>query len=291
MHLDFYVDGPELQLQNISNMTRLTYLNLDFQMSKDCSICAGSGLTLLESLPWLHTLELQCLQSVGAELCIPALPSLRNISLMGCCISSCDLSSCTQVTSLDWDIGVPERLQLPIGLHVQLQSINIMSPTYSDGFLELIGLQAATQLTSIELFNTYPGNFNHEAAWPAFMPHLQAIRIDDWQLRSPRQLVGYSSLRHLHLGCHPHTRQPVILPDWLSQLTQLQTFSACGLSEFPACLLQLRQLCSLDVSLDDDLCIALPEVSRFSHFTGLTRLEMDTSPWEQRAADSGLQPF
>ena len=138
-------------------------------------------------------------------------------------------------------------------------------------------MQDASQLTYLGFDTAYPANFD-EGGWPAFMPHLETIRLAT-EHALPQQLVDYSHLRNLDIRCYSD-HHGWSLPTWFSCLTQLDSLRvaapvAHGLSEFPVCLLQLRQLSSLDLSRSDFFGVDLPhEIIRFSEFTALTNLGM-----------------
>lgn len=93
------------------------------------------------------------------------------------------------------------------------------------------------------------------------------------------RLLGYSQLRHLDITCYfmDDDIDP-FLPSWCTQLTQLESLrlhAIHGLLEFPVCLLQLRQLSSLDLLENAMFCIEFPsEMVQFSEFTALTNLDM-----------------
>ena len=92
----------------------------------------------------------------------------------------------------------------------------------------------------------------------------------------PQQITGYSQLRHLDMtGCCALPGST--LPAWFSQLTQLDTLRAhvqMLFSKFPKCVLQLKQLSSVDLARNAFHFFDLPvDVFRFSEFTALTRLD------------------
>lgn len=123
------------------------------------------------------------------------------------------------------------------------------------------------------------------SSWPLSIPRLKTIKCDVMSCGPPQQLLGYPQLRHLSI----HYFSVFTMPTWFSQLTQLDTLCICAGDrelEFPGCLLQLRQLSSLDLicvqSAPD--CVELPtEIPQFSEFTALTRLHMR---WSFRAGGS-----
>ena len=210
------------------------------------------------------------------------LQSLRKLVLNACGTSICDLSSCTQITSLAITLflSLPQHILLPTGSSVQLQHLSFSAWIgFEDRFQELQNLQDASQLSYLDFTGTYPVNFV-EGAWPAYMPHLDTVKLAI-SSALPQQLVDYSSLRHLDISCHSeqacHGRS---LPNWMSQLTQPDTLrvdaaAVRGLSEFPVCLLQLRQLSGLDLSRTFFLLTDLPEeILQFSEFANLTSLCM-----------------
>ena len=266
--LHFETDEPELHLQLLDKMTCLTSLSLGGQHTynddqDEQGWTAGDKLTLLHSLANLHTLDLFIF--LEPNLNLERLQSLRKLSIAKCHIDFCDMTSCTQLTSLaiTWDlrkgstdIGVrqPRRLLLPTGSNVQLQHLSISAVFRGvDCFQELQNLQDATRLRSIEFHHTYPGNLN-DGDWPVYMPNLNTIKADMLPGWPPQQLVDYDQLRHLDIQMY--AGDVTSFPTWFSQFTQLDTVRVLafdGLSEFPVCLLHLKQLSSVNLGYGIDL--------------------------------------
>lgn len=116
------------------------------------------------------------------------------------------------------------------------------------------------------------------------MPCLNTVKLGALPVSPPEELVNYAQLRHLDVQVSDNIWT---LPTWFSQLTQLATLHiSCegGLSGFPGCLLQLRQLSSLDVRCvhAGDDCIELPaEILYLSEFTALTSIHLR---WSHKTA-------
>ena len=266
--------AQELHLQHVAKMTHLTSLTLRGGYP-DATGSAGNCLTLLQSLAELHTLDLMGVRQAAAG--FQQLHSLRELSLVRCKTDPCDLSSCTQITSLalTWSWSLPQRIMLPSSSNVQLQHLSISAAYKSELYQELQNLQDASQLTYLEFDSAYPANFD-EGGWPAFLPCLTTVKLAT-EHALPQQLVDYSRLRHHDAVCYGK-RYGQSLPFWLSQLTQLDTLrvfdpDADESFEFPVCLLQLMQLSSLRLPQNsyDELPV---DIVQFSEFTALTVLDM-----------------
>lgn len=171
-------------------------------------------------------------------------------------------------------------VMLPIGGNVSLQHLSFYSYDHACYFSSLANLQFATQLTSIEFTQTYADNL-FRGEWPAFMPKLQVIKADEMFNMPPQQLLGYKSLRHLEWPqCCIARSTLTVVPKWFSNLTQSESLRLhFGISEFPVCLLQLKQLRSLDLSWSGpafrDLSAA---ILQFVGFPALTRLDLSNPP-------------
>ncbi|KAL3136469.1 hypothetical protein ABBQ38_005722 [Trebouxia sp. C0009 RCD-2024] len=277
LHLE--VTELEQQLQDVVEMTGLTSLTLEVIPGSGIYVDgfpAGDKLTLLQSLADLQTLHLLQFQQPNMDL--QRLQSLRKLIIDDCYTACYDMTSCTQITSIDIACSdamyTPARVLLPTGSNVQLQPLSI---TAEDDF-KLRNLQDASQLTSMEFNCTYPLNcMEASKGLPTFMPCLNTIKALMVQCLPRPQLARYSQLRHLVMTiCH---MDPTIvaLPNWCSQLTQLDTLRVHvvnGLSNFPKCLLELKQLSSLNLASSDFHLKELPDqIFRFSEFTALTHLD------------------
>lgn len=269
LHLDAM--APELH-----KVTRTTNLYVQHEES----------LTLLQGLTSLHTLHLHNIHGYGF---------CPDVQLPRCAVTTYDLTSCTQVTRLvivwaktkDWWWRI-ERLLLPAGRNVQLHSLSMSADyTHPVSYFELHNLQDATQLTSMQVKAKFPINLSMYG-WPLSMPCLNTIKFAVSPNWLPQQLVKYAQLRHLDIqGFASGLRSRQIVPTWFSQLTQLDTlriWCKAGLSEFPGCLLQLRQLSSIDMRCvhSGDDCIELPvEILHFSEFSALTSIHLR---WSRKTA-------
>lgn len=117
--LVFHTHAPELHLQHVARLTALTSLTLRESNVGESDV---SSLILLHRLAHLNTLDLSGFRRICAD--FQQLQSLRKLVLKACGTSSCDLTSCTQITSLAI-LCVPQRIQLPSGSRVQLQHLSI----------------------------------------------------------------------------------------------------------------------------------------------------------------------
>lgn len=170
--LDFETEAPELHLQQMFRMTRLASLSLRGNITADMELPAGDRLTLLHSLADLCSLDLQDFRIQQPNMDIQELRSLLNLSSSVCLADSCDLTSCTQNTSLAVTSSMPSgHVILPTSSNVQLQHLSVSadcdSPPY---FQKLKNLQDATKLTSIDFDDIILSNLD-EGGWPVSLPH------------------------------------------------------------------------------------------------------------------------
>lgn len=124
----------------------LVELNLDSEAN--AVVQAGEVCMLLQALQCLHTLGLNCFR--GTQVDLASLPAVHTLSLKQCAINVDDLSSHTQLTSLEinWDQRLDQALLLT-GSTVQLQRLQISANEVA--FQVIRNLQAATQLTHLTL--------------------------------------------------------------------------------------------------------------------------------------------
>ena len=241
----------------------------------ETTIC--DELALLQTLPLLHHLKL-CNLSESVLSC-EGMHALRQLELYNCDNDIYDLHCSTQITrlSMDWFSNMPRAVLLPAGSNVSLQHLSLRACQRLNGqeSYRLDSLPTATQLTCIQFHGAYPHNLS-EHGWPASMPNLQGIYGSNLPLGPPQQLVGYSSLRHLSLHCFNSKHAGVVLPSWLSRLTQLESLGLhAKLSEFPNCLLHLKQLQFLNLTACGLETMQLPAtVLGFLDFTALTSLDL-----------------
>ena len=190
--------------------------------------------------------------------------------------------------SITWKEPRPIAVVLPHGSDVRLQHLVLWSKDNTDYVDEVRHLQDAIHLTFIQFHHTYAQNL--EDGWPMCMSKLRVVKGERLPFGPPSQLVGYPLLRHLDLSsCYFGSDYTFTLPSWLSQLTQLETLNLCGscLKEFPVCLMELKQLCSLDLSQNCFNSVALPEeFTQFSEFSALTCLNL-TCCWSPHSINSG----
>lgn len=214
-------------------------------------------LTLAEMSSSLRVLRLVKFDTSYASRMAHCLSSLQQLTLDGSTGQLLDLRSCTQLTCLHlMSDGLNQDLRLPQSCCVSLKHLVLGHKGY-----KLHSLQSCTQLTYIELhdFETQrdTGRLsfrNHERYdrvpnaffsvlsedWPSTMPELRIIKACGMPCSLPAELLGYPSLRELHL---PRLQQKD-LSEWfggLAQLTKL-TLTSSSFSCFPECLLRLSQL-------------------------------------------------
>ena len=301
--LTLFIHEQGLPLQDVVTMTRLNSLCITAKSRYAPTVEAGDTLALLQALPQLHMLHLMRLRQPSLDL--GAMHALRKLSIEDCGSGVYDMATCTQITCLEVTLKYvgPNQVWLPSGSTVQLHHLTISSrdqlgDAYVDDiervgrtFNVLQNLSDATQLTSIRFDQLYPCNLKQN--WPTSLPNLEVIKMYGSPAIPPQEVVGYSLLRNLDLsGCFLDIDQAVALPDWLSQLTQLDHLNITGVwwSQFPLCLLQLRQLQSLSLSRSsvhnrlvmrshngpaETAEVDLPaEISQFSGFHGLTYLDL-----------------
>ena len=158
------------------------------------------------------------------------------------------LNLLTALTLEDEDSRCFQTLILPEGKEVRLQHLSVSSGGYEpEKRFEMHNLQMAVQLTSLELACADPDNLR-EGGWPQTMPCLSDLTLHSLLCCPPAQLQFYPMLRRLDLS---HIEVDA-LPDWMSNLTQLQHLSlSFGMFEqgFPQIVLELSQLQTLDLQL------------------------------------------
>ena len=282
MALSFETIVPGRDLHKVAQMTHLTSLTLTGKTAGGAANMPSlnkRALLQIQTLAKLHTLTLDGFKEPDFDL--QWLQSLRTLCLGACYTDTCDLTSCTQLTSLVVAWGLEcrvQRLLLPAGSTVQLQHLFVSAMTHAYfGYVK--NLQDAIKLTSIQFCNTYPGNLD-DGDWPQSMPQLNTIKADkmvDWG--GALQPVGYSRLRHLDCqvvlgeGCFAE------VPHEFSRLTQLETLRLLAIPQlavFPACLLHLKQLSSLDIGYGLHELDLDERILQFPEFTALTKLHLRT---------------
>ncbi len=168
-----------------------------------------------------------------------------------------DLQSCSQLTCLHlMSEGFNQDIQLPQSCCVSLKHLVLGHKGY-----KLHSLETCTQLTYLELQdlqtkrvigrlclrNSAGYNCASNAVfsvlsedWPSTMPELNIIKACGMPCPVPAQLLGYPSLRELHL---PRLQQKG-LPEWFGDLAQLTklTLTSHSFCCFPDPLLRLSQL-------------------------------------------------
>ena len=220
-------------------------------------------LTLAEMSSSLRVLSLDKFDTSYASRMAQCLSSLQQLTLDRSTGQLLELRSCTQLTCLQlMSDGLNQDIQLPQSCCVSLKHLVLGHKGY-----KLHSLESCTQLTYLELhddqtmrdngrlylriseslrnsarYNRVPNavfSVLYED-WPSTMPELNIIKACGMPCPVPAQLLGYPSLRELHL---PRLQQKD-LPEWfggLAQLTKL-TLTSSSFCCFPDPLLRLSQL-------------------------------------------------
>ena len=276
-----------IDLHSVTTLTCLTSLSLRGG-DEDSESEFGNQLQLLQTLPFLHSLSLFSLDE--PVLSLEGCHALRALDVKDCGHDLYDFRCYAHLTQLviTWFETSPQAVLLPIGSNVNLQRLCFYANNCLDNLRCLENLQAATQLSHIQFYYTCPENLR-DSGWPAVMPKLAVVKLDGALSGPPLQFLGYSSLRHLdfrHSSRGGLEHDEMLLPSWFSQLGQLESLGwHTALSEFPACLLHLKQLCSLNLK-DCGLTYAnLPAaICGFLEFPALTCLDLSTSDWGETMA-------
>ena len=247
----YHAHDPERQLEHVISLTRLTVLKLSGSLRKpfDTTLFAH----WLCQLPCLHTLRLSHPCHMTSDMF--RIQHLRCLHLQAPLDSRCDLSLCTQLTSLHFELvyevdDALDCLVLPMGRDVSLKHLRLESdPEYRVRSGSIENLAAATQLTHLEIIYYCPESFLQEA-WPPCLPMLEKLNMIGSTYGPPPQILQYKRLLELRFAPSPIIYAFTTIPDWFSQMTQLQrvAFWSCSFSEFPTPLLALSQLVSLCVS-------------------------------------------
>ena len=243
----YTADNPERQLEHVISLTRLTVLKLSGSLKTplDATMCTH----WLCQLPSLHRLYLSHPSHLTSDI-------FQMQHLQSPLDPQCDLSGCTQLTSLHLALvededDVLECLILPSGHDVSLKHLRL-ERLKAKGRIRLgriENLAAATQLTKFEIIDCFPDSFVQEA-WPPCLPMLEVLNMTGSKYGPPPQILQYKRLLNLSFDPQPSRYALTSIPDWFSQMTQLQrvAYKSCSFSEFPAPLLALSQLVSLCLS-------------------------------------------
>jgi len=278
-----------LGLQSIVTCTRLTALHL---LSAAEEVHVIENLHDLQQLVHLQQLHLEDFKSLPDNL-LYNLPEIQVLKPTDGQDDTYDLSDATQLTALEvvqkdeWSLL--RRLILPSGNSVQLQTFCLKcegreAPEEQE-LSELVNLEAATGLQTLELDTYYPRSL-HQAGWPQAMPSLTSLAVSNMLFEPARKWQNYSALVKLRLTDMHSTS----LPDWVAQLTGLRCLKLDNsfLQEFPACILHLSQLEKLDLS--GLLCpMMVPRaVTQLADWPLLTRLDFRQGGNRELTFDSQL---
>jgi len=261
-------------LQSIATCTRLTALHLQGAGEE---VHVTENLHDLQQLVHLQELHLENFKSLPDNL-LYNLPELQVLKLTDGQEHTFDLSGATQLTALDIlqkdEPSLLRRLILPSGNAVQLQTFCLrfggQDAPDQQQLHELLNLQAATGLQTLELDKFYPHNLQ-EAGWPQAMPSLTSLALLGMPDGPPRQWQNFSALVKLKVT----DLQSVSLPDWFAQLTGLKILKLDKslLEQFPACIFHLSQLEQLDLSELESCMMIPPAITQLADWPFLTRLD------------------
>ncbi len=240
----------DMPLANIQFLTRLTSLSLgagsSYGAARRAMFVEDDSLMQLASLPLLSHLCLAYIGNIGKH--VSCLLSLQGLTLLGFGGNKCDLSYCTQLTSIELSDFDSLHLWLPDGQAAALQRLklgNMPEPCRLHArttLLELFNLGCATHLTYLALSRCYPVN----DFLPVRMPLLQELELRYLRAALPSLLLSCKKLSRLDLS---YMYQPA-LPEWFSSLTQLTSLTLRGaqLESFQGSIFHLTYLKQLDLS-------------------------------------------
>ena len=205
----------ELGLQNIATCARLTALHLQGAAE---AVHLTENLHDLQQLVHLQELHLEDFTSLPDNL-VYNLPKLQVLKLTNGHGDTYDLSGATQLTALNIlqqnEPSLLRRLILPSGNAVQLQKFCLLFEGQAEPedqqMHELLNLEAATGLQTVELDRFYPDSVR-EAGWPQAMPSLTSLAVSSMPVGPPREWQNYSALVKLELTDLHGTS----LPDWFA---------------------------------------------------------------------------
>ena len=260
------VPPPAASMLVLSSLTRLTYLALDGEAIYQIE----DSLSILQTLSSLCKMELISVEDTCTGLA--ALVALQQLTL-SCFGPLCDLSSCTQFTSLAINLSDVEKHCLPNNGAVQLQWLSFDSDVDPDWEFTLENLAAATQLTHLFFDHCYPDNL----FWPDASPQLQEISLSGLSHPVPSCLLCCPMLTSLQLD----SVIQLALPDWFSGMKQLKGFDLMGLQleHFPQSILQLTGLQHLNICvLPSQLQLPsdIVDLAQWPHLSYLGFLDSET---------------
>ncbi len=281
----------ELGLQNIATCARLTALRLQGAAE---AVHLTENLHDLQQLVHLQELHLEDFQSLPDNL-LYNLSKLQVLNLTDGQEDTYDLSGATQLTALNItqknEPSLLRRLILPSGNAVQLQKFCLLFEGQAEPedqqMHELLNLEAATGLQTVELDRFYPDSVR-EAGWPQAMPSLTSLAVLGMPVGPPREWQNYSALVKLELT----DLQSTSVPDWFAQFTRLKflKLNKCVLDELSTCMFHLTQLEQLDLSDRKSPMMIPPAIIQLADWPFLTRLDLcqDGNREQALTADSQL---
>ena len=174
------------------------------------------------TLTRLHTLSLPGYIDLAKQ--VHSLTNIQELELSYGEAILVDLGCLNLLTALTLEDDSPRCFQiliLPEGKEVWLQRLNVSCSDYEpEKRFEMHNLQMAVHLTSLYLRCVDPDNLR-QAGWPQAMPCLSDLTLHSTLCHPPSQLQFYPMLRSLDLS----SIKVDALPDWVSNLTQLQHLS------------------------------------------------------------------
>jgi len=262
-----------MPMANIQFLTRLTSLSLgvgsSYGAARRAMFVEDDSLMQLASLPLLSHLCLVYAGNIGKH--VTCLLSLQGLTLLGFGGSKCDLSYCTQLTSIELGEFDNSHLWLPDGQAVALQHLKIENEPEPYTGLELHNLGCATHLTCLALSGCYPEN----DFLPVRMPLLQELELSHLRAVLPSLLLSCKKLSRLDLSYMSHPA----LPEWFSSLTQLTSLTLFGaeLESFPGSVFHLTRLRQLDLSHFDPPLEIPQQISDLASWPQLTLINFSTA--------------
>ena len=232
----------------VPHLTSLTSLMID-DTSDDTDTDSLPDMKELRALTRLRTLALQGYADLAKQ--VHNFTNIQELELSYGRTTLMNLSCLNLLTALTLEEEGPRCFQtliLPEGKEVRLQKLSMSCMGYEpENRFEMHNLQMAVQLASLHLVCIDPDNLR-EGGWPQTMPCLSDLTLHFLVSCPPSQLQFYPMLQRLDLS-HIEVNA---LPDWVSNLTQLQHLSLnSGMFEqgFPEIVLELSQLQTLDLQL------------------------------------------
>ena len=279
------VTDAQLQLwfevSQLTSLTRMT-INDPYGILHDHE---DYDMVELQALSKMHSMALNSYCNLATR--VPNYTCLQRLELHRGSDNIVDLSCCTSLTALLFteNRDVLRKLILPEGEDVRLQDLHIhYLQVEGKRPFDMLNLDMALQLTCLSLLDACPNNLQ-QGAWPKALPVLKSLTLTFVRHALSPKLCLYTQLEDLDLAyMSVHT-----LPEWFNKLTQIShlRLQYCKFSQFPASLLGLSQLKTLD--LKSMYPVSLPEgISATVHWPHLSVLDLSERPGRMHDLDSDL---